>query len=181
MGLDSNVYSTQAQAASSSSLFEPVLSVHCLAALDLGAGVEQPIDYLIIQNRQAVQSIGRAMDGTLEDNMFNGLIFFATLKAIPHLCKQDGERLTLVLWRLSWTHAVLGKVISGVWVGDKSTEFRSTLQPFHIPSVICPKRCTSVTVIRCTDELLCSRYKRVSRFEMLCISTKMSRLRGTAC
>jgi len=32
----------QAQAASSSSL-EPVLSVHCSAALDLGACVEQPM------------------------------------------------------------------------------------------------------------------------------------------
>jgi len=49
-----------------------------LAALDLGAGVEQPIDYLIIQNRQAIQSIGRAMDWTFED-MFDGLIVSATL------------------------------------------------------------------------------------------------------
>jgi len=43
--LDGNVYSTQAQAAlPSSSSFETVLSIHGLAALDLGAGVEQPID-----------------------------------------------------------------------------------------------------------------------------------------
>jgi len=53
VGLDRNVYSTQAQAASSS-LFEPVVSVHCLAAIDLGTGVEQPVDCLVIQNRQAV-------------------------------------------------------------------------------------------------------------------------------
>jgi len=39
VGLDGNVYNTQAQAASSLS-FEPVLSIHCLAALDLGAGVK---------------------------------------------------------------------------------------------------------------------------------------------
>ena len=49
---DGHIYSTQAQTASSS--FESVLSVYCLAALDLGAGVEQPIDCLIIQNRQSV-------------------------------------------------------------------------------------------------------------------------------
>jgi len=45
--------------------FEPVLSLHCLAALDLGTGVEQPIDCFIIQNRQAVQYMGRLMDWTL--------------------------------------------------------------------------------------------------------------------
>jgi len=54
VGLDGNVYNMQAQAASSS--FEPVLSVNCLAAIDLMGGVEQPIDCRIIQNRQAVQS-----------------------------------------------------------------------------------------------------------------------------
>ena len=79
MGLDGNVYNTQAQAASSASSFEPVLFVHCLAALDLGAGVEQPIDYLIIQNRQAIQSMARAMDWTFEDNMFDALIASAPL------------------------------------------------------------------------------------------------------
>jgi len=46
------------QAASSSS-FEPVLSVHFLVALDLGARVEQPMEYLITQNRQVVQCMGR--------------------------------------------------------------------------------------------------------------------------
>jgi len=45
--LNGNIYSTQAQAASTSS-FEPVLSVQCLAALDLRAGVEQPINCLTI-------------------------------------------------------------------------------------------------------------------------------------
>jgi len=48
-------------------------SNHCLAALDLGAGVEQPFDCLIVQNRQAVQSMRTLMDGTLEDNMVHGL------------------------------------------------------------------------------------------------------------
>jgi len=59
--------------------YEPVLSNHCLAALDLGAGVEQPFDCLIVQNRQAKQSMRRSMDWTLEDNMVDGLFFCTTL------------------------------------------------------------------------------------------------------
>jgi len=39
----------------SSSSFEQVVTMHCLAALDLGAGVAQPFGCLIIQNRQDVQ------------------------------------------------------------------------------------------------------------------------------
>jgi len=47
----------------------------CLAALDLGADVEQPVDCLIVQSRQAMQSMGRSMDWALEDNMVYGLFF----------------------------------------------------------------------------------------------------------
>ena len=54
-------------------------SNHCLAALDLGAGVEQPFGCLIIQNSQTMQYMGRSMDWTLEDNMVDGLFFCATL------------------------------------------------------------------------------------------------------
>ena len=39
---------------------------HCLAALNFVADVEQPFDSLIAQNRQAMQSVGRSMDWTLE-------------------------------------------------------------------------------------------------------------------
>ena len=80
--------------------FEPVFSVHCLAAPDLWAGVEKSIECLIIQNRQAVQITGRSIDWTLENNMVNGLIFCALSQvaksSIFHLCKQEQERLTLV-------------------------------------------------------------------------------------
>ena len=58
---------------------ERVVAIHCLAALDLGGGVEQPFDCLIVLNRQAVQSMGRSMDWTLEDNMVDGLFFCTTL------------------------------------------------------------------------------------------------------
>ena len=54
-------------------------SNHCLAALDLGADVEPPLDCLIVQKRQAVQTMGRSMDWTLEDNIADGLFFCATL------------------------------------------------------------------------------------------------------
>jgi len=47
--------------------------------IDLGTGVEQPFDCLIVQHRQAVQSMRRSMDWTLEDNMVSGLFFCATL------------------------------------------------------------------------------------------------------
>ena len=50
-----------------------------MAALDLGADVEQPFDCLIVQNCQAMQFMGRSMDWTLEDNMAGGLFFCATL------------------------------------------------------------------------------------------------------
>jgi len=53
--------------------------IHCLAALDFGAGVEQPFSCLIVQNHQVVQSMGRSMDWTLEDDMVDGLFFCATL------------------------------------------------------------------------------------------------------
>jgi len=43
------------------------------------AGVEQTFDCLIVQNRQVVQSMGKSMDWTLEDNMIDGLFFCATL------------------------------------------------------------------------------------------------------
>jgi len=85
IGLDWNVRSTQAQAASSS-VFEPVLSVHCFPALHLTAGIEQPIDCLLIQNCQAVQSMGRSMDWSLENNMVSGLIFCSTLT-----CRRSGH------------------------------------------------------------------------------------------
>jgi len=54
-------------------------SIHCLAALDLGAGVEQPFNCLIVQNRQNVQSMRRSMEWTFEDNMVDGLFLWVTL------------------------------------------------------------------------------------------------------
>jgi len=47
--------------------------------VDLEADVEQPFGCLIVQNRQAMQSMGRSMDWTLEDNTVDGLFFCTTL------------------------------------------------------------------------------------------------------
>jgi len=57
-----------------------------MAALDLGAGVQQPFDCLIVQNRQAVQSMRRSMDSTLENNLVVGLLCVtqAAEEATPH-------------------------------------------------------------------------------------------------
>ena len=62
------------------SSLEPVLSNHCLAARCLGEGVAQPFSSCrSMQNRQAVQSTGRLMDWTFEDNTVDGLFFCGTL------------------------------------------------------------------------------------------------------
>ena len=87
------------------------ITIHCMAALDLGAGVEQPIDHHHLQ-----QSMGRSMDLTFEDNMVDGLFFCATQAAegvISHLCKQERKRSTPVQRRLNRANAVLGRVILG--------------------------------------------------------------------
>jgi len=50
-----------------------------MVTLNFGAGVEQPFGFLIDQNRQAVQSMGRSMDWTLEGDMVDVFFFCATL------------------------------------------------------------------------------------------------------
>ena len=103
-----------------SSSFEPVPSIHFLAALDLRADVEQPFNCLIIQNCRAVQSMVRSMGWTFEDNMVTACSSAphsqAAEGAIHCLCKQERKRLTLVRRWLSRTHAVVGRVIPGGWV-----------------------------------------------------------------
>jgi len=103
-------------------------SNHCLAALDLGAGVEQPLDSLIVHNRQGIQSMGRSIDWRLEDNMVNGLFFCVTItEAMPHLNKQERKRPSPVRRRLSRTQA---REQPGLWDrGAKGTLF---------PVAVCP-------------------------------------------
>ena len=66
---------------------------HCLVPLDLGAGVEQPFDSLIVQNRQSMQSMRRSMAWTFEDNMVDSLFFCgcsAAVKSDPS-CFLEGQ------------------------------------------------------------------------------------------
>ena len=137
--------------------------IHCLAALDFGAGVEQPFRCLIVQNRQAVQSMVRSMNWTLEDNMADGLFSCATLTGrrggMPHLHKQERKRPTPV--RLRRTQALLGRVIPGGWVLVTGIKMRSLvgLSPrsaFHWWSAHCtdsPKKCPLTKKVIFTEQI----------------------------
>jgi len=74
-----NHFGLAVEQSSSSSFVWASSLIHCLAALDFRAGVEQPFGCLIVQNRQVMKSMGRSMDWTLEDNVVDGLFFCATL------------------------------------------------------------------------------------------------------
>jgi len=88
------------------SSFNPVLA----ALLDLGAGVEQPFDCFVIQNRDAMHSTRRSTDWTMEDNMVDGCSSEphsqGAEEVILHLYKQERKRPTSMRRQLSRTHAV---------------------------------------------------------------------------
>ena len=92
--------------------------------LDLEAGLQQPFDGLIIQNRQAMQSMGWLMDWPLVDIMIDSLFFCATLTATPHLHKQSGNA-RHQCGGGSRTRTVHGRVISGGWVPVPRMKVRS--------------------------------------------------------
>jgi len=132
-----------------------IFSNHCLAALDLGAGVEQPFDYLIVQNCQAVQSMRRSMIGHWRTTWSTVCSFaphsLAAEKGIPYLYKQEGKRPTLVRRRLSRTQALLGRVTAGGSVPMSGIKMRSLVglsvrSAFHWLS--CPVRRTYMVVVR---------------------------------
>ena len=125
-----------------------------MAALDFGAGVEQPPGCLIVQNRQAVQSMGRAMDWTLEDDMVDHLFFYATLTDrrgghIPFV--QAGAETSNTAAEAvkpdpgsSW-EGRSGGVFAGA--GDENSAC-GTVRPLRIPLVIRPLRRTYAVVVR---------------------------------
>jgi len=82
-----------------------------------GAGVEQPFDCLIIQNRQAVQSVGYSMDWTLEDNSVDSLFFCATLTCRKRghnpFVQGEAETSKTDARRLCQNHAICGSAIPG--------------------------------------------------------------------
>ena len=155
--------------------FWAISSNHWLAALDLGAGVEHPVGCLIVQNRQAMQSMGRSMDWTMEDNMVDGLFFCATLTGrrgghIPFVqadaeTPDTGAEAVMPDPGCSWE----GHYGGGVGVGDENAESCGIVCPLRIPFLGRPAHRTHVVVVRQTDELLYGGYKWVSRFEAPCI------------
>ena len=124
-----------------------------MAALDLGADVEPPLDCLIVQKRQAVQTMGRSMDWTLEDNIADGLFFCATLTG-----RRGGHTPFLQAGaETSDTGAEVDKPDPGSsleghsgrgGVGDENAESCGVIRPLCIPLVIRPLRRTYVVVVR---------------------------------
>jgi len=125
-----------------------------LEANPLGAGIEQPFDCLIVQNHQAVQSMGRSIDWTLEDNMVDGLFLCATFTG------RRGGHTPFVQTgaETSDTGAEVVKLDPRCsrqghfkrWMPmSKMTVGRSVVFPtLRIPLVIRPDRCTSVVVVK---------------------------------
>jgi len=126
-----------------------------VAALNLGAGVEQPFNCLIVQNRQAAQSMGRSMDWTLEDNMVDDLFFCATLtgRRGGHTqfvqagaeTSDTGVEAVKLDPGSSWEGS-FQKV--GASVRDENAESCGAVRPIHIPLVIRPLRRMYVVVVR---------------------------------
>ena len=118
----------------------------------LGAGAEQPFSSLKVQNRQAMQFMGRSMDWTLEENMVDGLFFYATLtgrRGGPGPFVQAGT--VKPEPRCSWRgHSRM----VGADVGDESTESRSVVQPLHISTVTTQ----SAAALLLSDELMSRRF-----------------------
>ena len=101
-----------------------------MPALDLQAGVEQPFDCLVIQNRQAMCSMGGQWIGQWRTTW--SMVCSSTQQsqaadgAIPHLCKQEWKCPTLVQRQLTpWRP--LG--FSDFW--KKNSSFRL---PYQRPS-----------------------------------------------
>jgi len=129
-------------------------SNHCLAALGFGAGVEQPFDCLIVQDRQAMQSMRRSMDWTWSTVCLSAPHSQAAEEAIPLLYKQEWKRRTPVRRRLSRTQALLGRIIPGGWVPVSGIKVRRlvglpTHSAFHWWSAHCATR--MLFVVRKTD------------------------------
>ena len=125
-----------------------------MAALDLGTGVEQPFDCLIVQNRQAVQSMRGRWNGHWRETWSTVCSSVphsqATKEVLPHLCKQERKRPTPVWRRLSRTQALFGRVTPrvGAIVRDENAESCGVVRPFRIPLVVRPVCRTYVVAAR---------------------------------
>ena len=120
-----------------------------MAALDLGAGVEQPFGCLIGQNRKAMHSMGMSMDWTLDDNMADGLFFCATVTVrggghTPFV-QAGAETSNTGAEAVKPDQALLRRGL-GAGVGDENAESCGIVRLLRIPMVIHPPRRTYVVV-----------------------------------
>jgi len=160
------------------SSFSPLLS-----PLHLRTGLDQPINCLIIQNRQAVlhvevdgMDIGRQRWSMVWSSVPHSQ---AAKEAIPHLCKQEQKRQTPVRRRLSRTHAILGRVIPGGWMPVSGMKVRSLVgvhlsshSTFHRWSGQC-----AAPLLLSSEEMInsCAARTWVSQFETPFICTRWTR------
>jgi len=89
-------------------------SIHCSAALDLGAGVEQPFDCL--RTVRLCSPWGRWVRHwrTTRSMVYSSAPHsLAAEEAIPHLCKQERKRPTRVRRRLSGPTLFFGRSFRG--------------------------------------------------------------------
>ena len=125
-----------------------------MAALDLGAGVEQPF---ILSSSGTARPCspwrGRWIGHwrtTWSKVCSSAPHSQAAEEAIPHLYKQERKCPTPVRRWLSRTQALLVRVIRGVGagVGEENAESCGAIRPLRIPLVIHPLRRTYVVVVR---------------------------------
>ena len=154
-------------------------SNHWCPTLNIWAGVEQSFDWLIVQNRQAVQAMGMSMDWILEDDMVDGLL------VCSKLTRSRGDHTPFVQAGAgkSHTNAEAVKPDPGCswkghsgWGGYRCRRWKCGV------SQGCPTTPTSIGGLpraphvccfcQMNDEVLCGKCKWVSRFEKSCIRTR---------
>ena len=169
-------------------------SNHCLAARDLGAGVEQPFNCLIVQHRQAMQSVGRRWIEhwrTTWSTVCSSVPHSqAAEEAIHHLYKHKQKRPTLVRRLSSRTLTLLGRVIPGWWAPVTGMKMWSLVglsvhSAYHWQSAHCVIRMLllSAKLMRCcaagTNRCLDLRRRASTRWTGERWVEQMSRLHGT--
>ena len=107
--------------------FESILSIHCLAARDLGTGVEQPLSHPEVSGRAVHGEVdGWDTGGQHGQRFVLRHTHRPQRETITHLCKQERKRSTPVRRWPSRTQVVLGKGHSRrVGAGNERTESRN--------------------------------------------------------
>ena len=138
---------------------------HCLAALDLGAGVEQPFNCLIFQQPRACGPWGARWIGhwrtTWSTDFFLRHTHRPQRRPFPVCTSKSGNVQHWCGGGWGGHRLILGGHSGSVGggVGDENAEPCGVVRPLHIPLEIRPLRLTYVAFVRWTGEVLCSGYK----------------------